>query len=69
MLTFDEQNLLSIYSAQTSGRTETIETLEEMIPHLEADELELRTLCQDVITKLRNMTDAEYQSLDLMPGI
>ncbi|MGI6635815.1 MAG: transposon-transfer assisting family protein [Christensenellales bacterium] len=67
--TFDEQNLLAIYSVQASNRTEAIQALEEVLPHLEADETELRKLCQLVIGKLHAMTDKEYLALDLTPGI
>lgn len=68
-LTFDEQNLLAIYSAQTSTRADAIGAIEEVLPHLEADEAELRALCSSVIEKLSGMTDEEYLSLNLMPGI
>ncbi len=68
-LTFDEQNLLAIYSAQAPTRTDAIRAIEEVLPHLEADEAELRALCSAVIEKLSGMTDEAYLSLDLMPGI
>lgn len=67
--TFDEQNLIAIYSVQASNRTEAIQALEEVLPHLEADETELRKLCQSAIGKLHAMTDKEYLALDLTPGI
>ena len=67
--TFDEQNLLAIYSVQASNRTEAIQALEEVLPLLEADETELRKLCQSAIGKLHAMTDEEYLALDLTPGI
>jgi hypothetical protein len=67
--TFDEQNLIAIYSVQASNRTEAIQALEEVLPHLEADETELRKLCQSTIGKLHAMTDEEYLALDLTPGI
>jgi len=67
--TFDEQNLLAIYSVQASNRTEAIQALEEVLPHLEADETELRKLCQSAIGKLHAMTDKEYLALELTPGI
>lgn len=69
ILTFDEQNLLAIYSAQASNRTDTIEALEEVLQYLEEDEIELRELCQGMLGKLRAVTDETYLSLDLMPGI
>lgn len=68
-LSFDQQNLVAIYSSQSSNRSEAIQALEEMLPHLEADETELRSLCDDTIQKLKRMTDADYLALDLSPGI
>ena len=68
-LSFDQQNLVAIYSSQALGRSEAIQALEEMLPHLEADETELRSLCDDTIQKLKRMTDADYLALDLNPGI
>jgi hypothetical protein len=68
-LSFDQQNLVAIYSSQALGRAEAIQALEEMLPHLEADETELRSLCDDTIHKLKSMTDADYLALDLSPGI
>lgn len=68
-LSFDQQNLVAIYSSQASSRAEAILALEDMLPHLEADETELRSLCDDTIQKLKRMTDADYLALDLSPGI
>jgi hypothetical protein len=68
-LSFDQQNLVAIYSSQSSNRSEAIQALEDMLPHLEADETELRSLCNDTIQKLKSMTDADYLALDLSPGI
>lgn len=68
-LSFDQQNLVAIYSSQSSNRSEAIQALEEMLPHLEADETELRSLCNDTIQRLKSMTDADYLALDLSPGI
>lgn len=68
-LTFDEQNLLAIYSSQSSNRTQAIQALEEVLQYLEADEMELREICQAVIGKLHSITDEEYLTLDLLPGI
>lgn len=68
-LSFDQQNLVAIYSSQASSRAGAILALEDMLPHLEADETELRSLCDDTIQKLKRMTDADYLALDLSPGI
>ena len=54
-LTFEETNLLCIYNPGT--RQGAIEALTEMRGHLQADEL----------AKLRAMTDAEFDELELYP--
>jgi|LSQX01.3.fsa_nt_gb cell fate (sporulation/competence/biofilm development) regulator YlbF (YheA/YmcA/DUF963 family) len=68
-LTFDEGNLLAIYSAEAKTRQQAIAALEEVAQYLEADEMELRSLCQDVLDKLHAMTDEDYLTLDLSPII
>ena len=57
-LTFEETNLLCIYNPGT--RQGAIEALTEMRGHLQADEDEL-------LAKLRAMTDAEFDELELYP--
>ena len=64
-LTFEETNLLCIYNPGT--RQGAIEALEEMRGYLAADETELRELTDSAIAKLRRMSDAEYDALDLFP--
>ena len=64
-ITYDQQQLMSIYNAGT--RTGTITALEEMRPHLEADETELRDLTDSVISVLNAMTDEDFDKLDLTP--
>lgn len=66
-LTFEETNLIALYSGDT--RTETIEKIEEMIPYLETDEAELRLLSESAISKLNDMSDEEFDELDLFPEI
>ena len=41
--------------------------MEEMRGYLAADETELRELTDSAIAKLRRMSDAEYEALDLFP--
>ena len=62
-ITYDEQQLMAIYDGGT--REATIAALEEMKPHLEAEDTDLRALTDSVLEKLATMTDAEYAELDL----
>ncbi|MEE1136928.1 MAG: transposon-transfer assisting family protein [Acutalibacteraceae bacterium] len=64
-LTFEENNIVALYSGET--REETIGKIEEMMQYLETDEAELRLLSEGAVTKLRNMSDDEYSELDLFP--
>lgn len=63
--TFEETNLLCIYN--TGSRQGLIEALEEMQSQLEADETELLALTSSSLSKLRNMTDADFEQLELYP--
>ena len=63
--THDEINLMAIYN--TGTREGLIEELTAMRKYLESDETELMELTNSVITKLRAMTDAEYEALELYP--
>ena len=64
-LTFEETNLLCIYNPGT--RQGVIEALTEMRGHLQADEDELLALTDSTLAKLRAMTDAEFDELELYP--
>lgn len=64
--TFEEKNLVCIYSGGRD-RLGTIAALEEMRGYLEADETELRELTDSALSKLRGMTDAEFDALELYP--
>ena len=66
-LTFEENNIVALYSGET--REKTIGKIEEMMQYLQTDEAELRLLSEGAITKLRNMSDDEYSELDLFPEI
>jgi len=63
--TFDELNLMRIYN--TGNRQGLIDALTEMRGYLKADETELKELTNSALEKLRCMTDAEYECLDLFP--
>ena len=56
-ITFDEQQLMSLYNPGT--REGLITALTEMRGYLAADEAELRELTDSTIAKLNGMTDAE----------
>ena len=62
---FEETNLLCIYNPGT--RQGAIEALTEMCSHLQADETELLALTDSTLAKLRAMTDAEFDELELYP--
>ena len=62
---FEEMNLMCIYN--TGSRTGLIASLEEMWPHLEEDENELRELTDNTLKKLRAMSDMEFEELELYP--
>ena len=64
-ITFDEQQLMSLYNPGT--REGLITALTEMRGYLAADEAELRELTDSTIAKLNGMTDAEFEALDLFP--
>lgn len=63
--TYEEQELMSIYDPGT--REGLIANLEEMRGYLEPDEDELRELTNSALEKLRGISDAEYEQLELMP--
>ena len=64
-ITFEERQLMSLYN--TGTRTGLIAALEEMRGYLAADETELRELTDSALEKLRGISDAEYEQLELMP--
>lgn len=63
--TFDELTLMSLYADGT--RAGTILTLKEMRGYLDAGETELLTLTDSTISKLEQMTDEAFGTLDLFP--
>ena len=64
--TNDELNLMCIYSAGGS-RTNLVEKLTEMKHYLENDETELLALTESALSKLSQMTDEEFDALELYP--
>lgn len=63
--TFEEQNLLCIYLAES--RQGVIDNLKEMQQHLEQDEQELLQLTEGAIQKLQDMSDEAFDALELIP--
>ncbi len=63
--TFEEMNLMCIYN--TGSRTGLIDSLTETREHLEQDEVELSALTDSTLEKLQQMTDAEFEALELYP--
>ena len=63
--TFEETNLLCIYN--TGSRTGLIDALTEMRGELSPEEAELRELTDSALKKLRVMTTAEFNELNLIP--
>lgn len=66
MFTFEEKNLVCIYSGGRD-RAGTIAELVKMRGYLAPDEDELRSLTDSALAKLRGMTDAEFDALELYP--
>ena len=64
-LSFDEITLISLYTDST--RAGTIRALKEMRGYLDAGETELLTLTDSTISKLEQMTDETFETLDLFP--
>lgn len=64
-VTYDEQQLIAIHNA--GSRTETISALKEMREYISAEETELKAITDSAISRLEEMTDEEYEQLDLIP--
>lgn len=63
--TNDEMNLMCIYNAGT--REGTLDALVVMREYLEPEETELRNMTDSVVEKLEQMSDADFEALDLFP--
>ena len=64
--THDELSLMSIYNS-SGTREGLIKELADMRGYLAADEAELMTLTDSALRKLTEISDAEYEELDLFP--
>ena len=63
--TEDELFLISIYD--TGDRKGTIDEISGIRQYLEEDETSLAELMESVLKKLRELSDDEFESLDLFP--
>ena len=61
----EEKRLVSLY--RTGTRHELIETLCDMRGELSAEESALMALTDATLSKLNQMSDAEFESLDIVP--
>ena len=59
--TVEEVNLICIYAGESRG--EVIEDIERALPYL--DDTDMAELSNRIIEKLRNMTDEEFEELEL----
>lgn len=60
--TVEEVNLICIYAGES--RSEVIEDIERDLPYL--DDSDMVELSNRIIKKLRNMTDEEFELLELI---
>lgn len=63
--TFEEMNLMCIYN--TGSRTGLIDSLTEIRGELSPEETELLALTDSTLSKLRAMTDTEFEFIELHP--
>ena len=59
--TVEEVNLICIYAGES--RSQVIEDIERALQYL--DDLDMEELSHRIIGKLRNMTDEEFEQLEL----
>ena len=65
-ITYEEQQLMAIFNS-AGTRQGLISALEEMCGQLTAEDADLKELTDSSLDKLRDMTDAEFGTLDLFP--
>ena len=63
-ITYEEQQLMAIFNS-AGTRQGLISALEEMHGQLTAEDADLKELTDSSLDKLRDMTDAEFDTLDL----
>ncbi len=65
LITYEEQQLMAIYN--TGTRMGLLEALNDMQQYLTKEDRELNDLTASAIRKLQEMSDDEYEALDLVP--
>ena len=61
---FEENELLVMAMFDAGNRRESMERIEEIIPHVEEDQ-EIYSLVLQTIEKLKRITDMDYHRIDL----
>ena len=64
-VTYEERQLMAIYN--TGSRKGLLEALIDMQQYLSMEERDLNDLTASAISKLQEMSDDEYEALDLVP--
>ena len=64
-VTYEEMQLMAIYN--TGTRNGLLQALIDMQAYLSKEEQELNNLTGSAISKLQEMSDDEYEALDLVP--
>ena len=64
-VTYEERQLMAIYNPGT--RRGLLEALIDMQQYLSKEERDLNDLTASAISKLQEMSDDEYEALDLVP--
>ena len=65
MVSYEERQLMAIYN--TGTRKGLLEALIDMQKFLSKEEQDLNDLTASAISKLQEMSDDEYEALDLVP--
>ena len=65
-ITYEEQQLMALYNSGGT-RTSLIAELKEVRGYLDAEDRDILELIDSASGKLRAMTDAEFDALDLFP--
>ena len=66
-ISYDEQQLIAIHNA--GSRTKTVSNLKEMKEFISDEETDLKSITDLAIRHLEEMTDEEYEQIDLIPDI
>ena len=64
-VTYEERQLMAIYNAGT--RKGLLHELIHMQQYLSSEEVDLKNLTTSAIQKLQEMSDDDYEALDLVP--